>query len=164
MLLAVISDSHDNIPNIIKALAVVKEQKIAAIIHCGDISTPETVEYLSKNFGDEIYFVVGNMEDKRLINNFPAIENCHCLGETGEIELDGLKIGFTHQPEKAKKLAATGQYEIIFYGHTHQPWEENYLSARLLNPGNLAGLFYKATFAIYDTEKRKAELVIIMVW
>jgi hypothetical protein len=31
----------------------------------------------------------------------------------------------------------------------------------LLNPGTLAGMFYKASFAIYDTQTGQAELKIL---
>jgi predicted phosphodiesterase len=31
----------------------------------------------------------------------------------------------------------------------------------LVNPGNLAGMFYKATFAIYETKTDKLELKIL---
>lgn len=164
MKIAVISDTHDNIPNIKKILTVINERKIAAIIHCGDIATRDTVEFLSKNFSGELYFVSGNMDDPKLIRGFPTFPSCHYFGETGELNLSGLKIGFCHQPERAKKLAEetrrdSSSFDVIFYGHTHKPWEENYQGIQLLNPGTAAGLFYKAAFAIYDSETRKAELV-----
>jgi hypothetical protein len=69
------------------------------------------------------------------------------------------KIAFTHFPEIARKLSETKKYDIVFYGHTHKPWEENIGKTRMVNPGNLAGIFYKATFAIYNDGKLK--LIII---
>ena len=32
---------------------------------------------------------------------------------------------------------------------------------KLLNPGTVAGMFQKATFAIYDTKTDKAELILL---
>jgi len=36
MIIAVMSDSHDNIWNLRKALAIIKEKRAGMIIHCGD--------------------------------------------------------------------------------------------------------------------------------
>jgi uncharacterized protein len=66
-----------------------------------------------------------------------------------------------HYPEIAKKLAESGNYDAVFYGHTHRPWEETIGSCRLVNPGELAGQRYKPCFAIYDTETDKLELKIL---
>ncbi|MEK7653636.1 MAG: metallophosphoesterase family protein, partial [Patescibacteria group bacterium] len=63
MKIAIISDSHDNIPNIEKFLGWAKENKIEMIIHCGDIASGETVKYLSENFKGKIHLVYGNMDE-----------------------------------------------------------------------------------------------------
>lgn len=49
----------------------------------------------------------------------------------------------------------------MFYGHTHKPWEETVGKATLLNPGTLAGLWYKPTFALVDLATRKATLKLV---
>ena len=56
-----------------------------------------------------------------------------------EITLGGKKIAVVHYPEKARALAESGKYEMVFYGHTHKPWEERIGQCRLVNPGELAG-------------------------
>ena len=59
------------------------------------------------------------------------------------------------------KLAESGKYDFVFYGHNHKPWIEEIGETFLANPGTLAGLFNKATFAILDTENKKLELKIL---
>ena len=49
----------------------------------------------------------------------------------------------------------------LSYANNHRPWEETIGQTKLLNPGTLAGLFQKATFAVYDTETDKAQLVLL---
>ena len=49
----------------------------------------------------------------------------------------------------------------IFYGHNHKPWEQTMGKTKLVNPGTLAGMFYKASFAVLDLEKSKLELIIL---
>jgi len=58
-------------------------------------------------------------------------------------------------------LSPKGDYDLIFYGHTHRPWTEKYNGLELINPGNLAGQINKASFAIYDTKSNKLELKIL---
>lgn len=170
MRIAIISDSHDNVPNMEKALKYINEEGIKIIIHCGDLCSPSMLKrILEPNFKGKIYLIHGNVSERERLEDYAdKYDNVDLCGDEGEIEIDDKKIAFTHFPIEAKKLAESGKYDIVFYGHTHQPWEENlqhttYNSkpVRLVNPGTLAGMFYKATFAIYDTETDKLELKIL---
>jgi len=163
MKIAIISDSHDNIPNLEKALHFIKKEGGEIIIHCGDLCAPSILtKVLTPNFKGEIHLVHGNVGDKELLEKVARdYKNVTLHGEQGEIEIDQKKIAFTHFPEKAKKLAQTGKYDFVFYGHTHKPWEEKINHCRLVNPGTLGGMFYKATFALYDTKLNKLELKIL---
>ena len=152
MRIAVISDSHDNLPNLKKTLDFIKKEKIKVIIHCGDISTPETLEEIAKNFKGKIHYVFGNADKGKFEED---------KKEFGEIKIAGKKIAFCHFPALAQKLADSQNYDIIFYGHTHKPWKQAISKTQLINPGNLAGLWYKATFAVYDPKTKKLELKIL---
>lgn len=164
MKIAIISDTHDNLPNFKKALEWIKKNRIKVLIHCGDISTTETLKEALRDFSGKTYFVFGNMDFDRLqirndiSKNLPQVQ---CFNDIGELEIDKKKIAFSHFTELAKKLAKSKKYDIVFYGHSHKPWQEKIGKTRLVNPGNLAGLFYKPTFAIYDTKSDKLELKIL---
>lgn len=164
MKIAIISDSHDNIPNIDKMLDFIKKQGVKTIIHCGDVCAPSVMKYLAEKFDGQIHLVFGNVDgDHDMMNQLAKekLKNVKIYGEIGEIDLEGKKIAFTHQPKKAKEIAQSKKYGFIFYGHTHTPWEETIGQTKLINPGTLAGLFAKATFAIYDTKLDKLELKIL---
>ena len=75
--------------------------------------------------------------------------------------VDNMKIGFAHTPKDARKLAESSQFNIVFYGHTHKPWEESINGCKMVNPGNMAGVFYKATFAVFDIESGNLSLKIV---
>ncbi|MEI6288581.1 MAG: YfcE family phosphodiesterase [bacterium] len=183
MLIAIISDSHDNITNIEKFLSWAKENKIETIIHCGDIASPETIDYLSKNFSGVIHFAFGNMDNNyrsailTMKNIWTNVELHGNIGTTvipaeagisskiheipGQAR-DDIRIAFCHFPDQAKELASSGNYNLVFYGHTHKPWMETLPNnCQLINPGTLGGIFSKATFAIYDTISKKLELKIL---
>ena len=59
MKIAIISDVHDNIPNLKKVLDYCASNKIEKIICCGDLASLETLDYLNDNFTkEEIYRVM----------------------------------------------------------------------------------------------------------
>lgn len=163
MKLAIISDTHDNLAILETAVKWIKENDIEEIIHCGDICSSETLQWLTENFPGKIYVVFGNVDDNQTAITKTAAENLNIIlyGESGKIKIADKKISFCHCPKLARKLASTGQYDLVFYGHTHQPWEERLNSCRLINPGNLSNMLYKASFAVYDTETDKLELKIM---
>ncbi|MFA6255373.1 MAG: metallophosphoesterase [Patescibacteria group bacterium] len=163
MKIAIVSDSHDNLPNIEKMLDFVNKNEIKIIIHCGDLAAPSIIiEELGPKFKGPIHFVHGNVADRELNDKFAKdFSQVTSHGELGELEVDGKKIAFCHYPDQAKELAQSGKYDLVFYGHNHTPWEEMIGKTKMLNPGTLAGMFNKATFAIYDTKTDKAELILL---
>ncbi|XOU94350.1 MAG: metallophosphoesterase family protein [Candidatus Kerfeldbacteria bacterium] len=163
MKIGIISDSHDNVPNMEKAISWMNENNIEEIIHCGDLCAPSILTaILAPQFTGPIHMVFGNVEDRDLLSQKVLnIKHVNHYGDLGKIELDKKKIAFIHYPDKAKKLASSGMYDLVFYGHSHKPWEEKIGKTRVVNPGTLAGLFYKATFAVYNTTTEKLELKIL---
>ena len=163
MKIAIVSDSHDNLPNIYKALGYIKKQGIDTIVHCGDVCAPKVLEEFAKNFSGKIYLVYGNVDGdhegfKRVARENPRLT---LFEDSGEINFGNLVFALTHYPEQAEDLARSGSYDVVFYGHTHIPWEKKVGKATLLNPGTLAGLFQKATFAIFDADTKTAQLVLL---
>jgi len=163
MKIAIVSDSHDNIPNIEKMLDFINKNKIDLMIHCGDLAAPSIIsEELGPKFKGEIHFIHGNVADRELNEQFAKnFDHVTCHGDSGEIEVEGKKIGFCHYPNQAEELAKTAKYDLVFYGHNHTPWEKQIGKTKMLNPGTLAGMFNKATFAVYDTKTDKAELILL---
>jgi len=163
MKIAIISDSHDNVPNMAKALAWMNKNGIEQIIHCGDLCAPGVlVNVLAPQFSGPIHMVFGNVEDRETVTEKAMeFDHIHHYGDVGEFEIDGKKIGVVHYPEKAKEMAESGKYGLVFYGHNHKAWEETVGATQLVNPGTLAGLFAKATFAVYDTSTNTLELKIL---
>lgn len=161
MKIAVISDSHNNSAHLAKTAEWLKKENINIIIHCGDVQSPEELKEFSDNFSGKIYLSLGNSDDSDFSDLAEKSQKIIIFKEVGELEIDGKKIAFCHMPETAKETASSGKYNIVFYGHTHKPWEEMINNCKLANPGNLAGIFYKATFAVYDAETDVLELKIL---
>lgn len=161
MKVAVISDIHDNLANLAKCLDWCRQQSISRLICCGDVTNVETIDFLSKNFKGKIELVRGNADnfgDKELLN----YKNIHYYGRAGgQLEIDKKNVGLCHEPALADDLLKAGQYDIIFYGHTHKPWREERTGVIMINPGTLGGGFTKATFAVWDSQRNGLELKIL---
>jgi uncharacterized protein len=161
MLIAIISDVHNNEVNLKKVLAHCVQNKVEKIICCGDLASLETLDFLNANFSGEIFFTFGNMDNDHL-RNYEILQNykhTKVYKDFGELEIEKNKIAFTHFPEMAKKLCETGKYNFVFYGHTHKPFEEVIQNCKMLNPGNVAGDIFPPTFAIWNTMNDRFELI-----
>jgi putative phosphoesterase len=156
MKIAIISDTHDNLENLKKFFEFSKKEKIGILIHCGDVCNGETLKEIEKNF-KEIYLCFGNADIKDSL--LKEAKKTKIFEKEGKIEIENLKIGFCHEFDyKNKNLE---NFDFYFFGHSHWPFLKKEGNCYLANPGNLAGLFYKATFAILDTKTKKLELKIL---
>jgi len=163
-IIAICSDSHDNMVNIKKFTNFCNANKVNLVIHCGDVTEKDTEKNFIDNLKAKIVFVAGNadivnQEKMKRTNRFQKIK--HEPIPFLDLTIDNIKIAACHTRVKAKHLAGKNKYGIIFYGHNHKPWQEKMNSSYLVNPGNLAGLFYRASFATYDTRTRKLALIIL---
>ena len=163
MEIAVISDSHDNLANIYKMLDYLKRKKIKIMIHCGDVCAPGVMKEMTDKFDGEIHLVFGNVDgDREKMKELESkLDNLTIHGQVGQMELGGKKIAWCHYPWQAEELAASKKYDEIFYGHDHRPWEKKIGKTTVRNPGTLAGLFAKATFAVYNTKTGRSELMLL---
>ena len=162
MLIAVISDIHDNLANLAKVLKCCQQNKITKLICCGDTTTLETINYLAINFPGEIFVVRGNIEIYE-DDELAGLKNIKSFGAVGKIKIAETNIAFCHEPIKIEKIlnSSHSKPDFIFYGHTHKPWLEKRDNVTIVNPGNVAGVWHQATFAILNVSNKKLELKII---
>lgn len=170
MIAAIISDTHDNLATLDKFLDFAGNIFVGTIIHCGDIASGETLERIADKFDGNILAAFGNMDYRESVmetaKKFPG--KITLFEDFGQASLGGLKIGFCHHRESGLEYCKKGRFDYIFYGHSHKPWQETVprpnsgsSSCQLANPGNLAGLIYKATFATLDTKTKQLALHLV---
>ena len=163
MKIAIISDTHDNLATLDKFLGFIKKNPVETVIHCGDIAEGDTLKHLAKGYGGKILVAFGNMDYRDTVESAAKKlpDKVTLFANFGQAEIGGLKIGFCHHKEAALEYCHTRRFDFIFYGHTHRPWIEDIDGCQLANPGTLAGMFYKATFAMLDTETKKLDLKLV---
>lgn len=154
MKIGVITDSHDNLPNLRHALEELARAGCGMVIHCGDLISPFVTKALG-GFPGPVHTVFGNNDGDRFLSQKIAAQSAPNVthhGEFGFVDVGGARIGFTHYMEYANGLAASDQCTAAFFGHTHQRHEERAGGILVANPGELLGLLGKPSYGIYDTE------------
>ncbi len=160
MRIGIVSDTHGNRLMVNLALAELRQRGITTILHCGDIDDAETVGLFR---GFTMHFVFGNCDiDKAELRAAMADIGATLHDHFGSIELEGVKIAFTHGDDKAvmRDVERSGYYDFMFYGHTHQAEERQSGPTRIINPGALHRARPK-TFVVLDLGSREVESVTV---
>lgn len=161
MRVAIVSDSHDNIPNLRAAVKYCNAYGVSVLVHCGDLISPFMLNELAQ-FGGAVHLVYGNnVGDQHLISQwcgtrFPSITH---HGVLGAIEAGGKRLAFTHYPEMARALAGQGNFDVVCCGHNHQYKVERIGEALLVNGGELLGKDGRPGFGILDCAAMEVERV-----
>jgi putative phosphoesterase len=166
VLIAVLSDIHDHLPNLRSALAQIAAttdgdgQPVAALICCGDLNSPFVVGELSKGFAGPITIVFGNNDGDRfrITSLAAAAPNVTVAGESASLELGGKRVFVHHFNDVGAIVAAAGQHDLVCYGHNHEFLLRRGETGTVeLNPGAIMGWRpgvgdVPATYALYDTD------------
>jgi putative phosphoesterase len=160
MKIAMISDSHDNIWKLEKAMPFLSQTDV--ILHCGDLISPFMIKRLVKDLEKiPVHIVWGNNDgDKALLSKLAQESGSITIhGDFASLEFGGKKIAINHYPEIARREAESGKYDLVCYGHDHTAYHEKIGETLLLNPGELMGLNGRSTLVIYDTQTEEINWV-----
>jgi putative phosphoesterase len=165
MKICILSDSHDHIPLLEYAVAEAKERGAEAILHCGDVVAPSTLQKINK-FGLPVHVIHGNNTGDlytlgQLASRSQSVIHYH--GMDAAIELAGKRIFMVHYPHYARAMATTGDWDLVCCGHSHKiKFEQldniNGEKTPLINPGTVGGVGSSpATYVMVDLESMEVE-------
>jgi putative phosphoesterase len=161
MKIGLISDTHDNIENILKAVTAFKDENVDVVLHAGDYVFPKSVESFA---GVKLIGVLGNNDTdvSGLSESFDKIQG-ELKGEIFEPIYDGIKFAVYHGTSSSRRdlLAKSGNYDVFIHGHTHRK-VVNYIGKTLvINPGTANGWLFglNATAAVFDTTTKKIDFI-----
>jgi uncharacterized protein len=161
MKIGVLSDTHDNIANIRKAVEIFAKNGVEALIHGGDFCSPFTLAELKPlaERGVKMQAVFGNNDGDRVLLIRRGGDFCSFSDGAARLTLGGRSIVVMHFPDLADDLYRCGAYDLVIHGHDHKARVEG-TGKKLLNPGTCSGyLAEAATVALVDTEGMDVELV-----
>lgn len=161
MKLGIISDTHDRLPAIRRAMALFKRLEVEAVLHPGDFIAPFAAQELVSGEAPDpdrvpLYCVFGNNDGERegLKNVLPQVQDGPL-----RVELGGRTIVMHHWIEWFKPEDLSGA-DIVLSGHTHQVVNETKDGVMYLNPGECCGWrFERCTVAVLDTDGPSAEII-----
>ena len=150
MKIGIMADTHDNLPNIRKAVNIFNQEKIDLLFHAGDFVSPFTAREL-KNIKCPFTGVFGNNDGDRLF----LLDKLQKIGpifpEPYQTTINGKKFIMFHKNDVIADLAKSQMYDLIIYGHTHNVDIYKEGKTTVINPGECGGwLTGKSTVAILD--------------
>jgi uncharacterized protein len=163
MLIGAISDSHDNLPQIEKAVKILNEQKVGLVMHAGDYVAGFVIPKF-KALNCQLIGVFGNNDgDHELLKKrFSETTNCTIHDRFTQITVEGYRIALLHgqETELMSAIINGGYFNAIIHGHSHNLGIERKGKTLVINPGELCGyLTGKSTLALLDTLKHEAKIV-----
>jgi uncharacterized protein len=156
MLVALMSDSHDNLNALARAVSFCNQEKVGAVLHAGDLVAPFVSRELNK-LDAPLTIVFGNNDGEK--QGLREAFKDKIFDPPHELELDGKRIVMLHAPLNLQSYIDSKQHDLILYGHLHRI-EVTPGPPIVVNPGELgAWLTGKSTMALWDTKANLIEVV-----
>jgi uncharacterized protein len=158
-LIGILSDTHDNLPMVRRAVALFNDMGCDLVIHAGDFVAPFAAEEL-RNLRCPVKAVFGNCDGERagLVRAFEGI------GEIREAPLTfthaGLRFLVSHLDSPLAGYLARLPCDVAVHGHTHRALSEPRDGVLVINPGEAGGWLHgKATAALFDPRKMTVDII-----
>ena len=165
MKICILSDSHDNRPLLEAGVRAAMAAGAEAVLHCGDVVAPSTLEVL-RPFDIPIHVIHGNNVGDAFtmgrIASKPSNQT-HYYGQDAGIELGGRRIFLVHYPHYAEAMATTGDWDLVCCGHDHKADIRDIRNISggttlLVNPGTVGGIKAPATWVLGDLDTMTFEI------
>jgi len=163
MIIGAISDTHDNLPQIEKAVKYLNNQKVGLVVHAGDYVAGFVIPKLSQ-LNCKLIGVFGNNDgDHELLKKrVSETRNCSITERFAQVEVEGFRIALLHghETELLNAIIDSEYFDAVIHGHSHNYSIEQKGITLAVNPGEVCGyLTGKSTLALLDTAMKEAKIV-----
>jgi len=157
-----ISDTHDNLRAVDKALEVFKDHNVELILHAGDWIAPFTLKRIAKG-GIKVIGVFGNNDgERKMLLELAKRYDIRLEAEIATMNTNGKKIAITHGTSNViiEALAKSSMFDVVVFGHTHRKELKRVKNTLLINPGEACGyLSGEPTVAILNVKTMDVKFV-----
>ena len=164
MLIGIMSDSHDNVPMIEKAVEYFNLQDCDLVLHAGDVVAPFSIAVLRK-LECPWQAIYGNNDGEKVGLKLKAAALGGAIQEPPlTVAADGRKIVVLHDCEDGIAAAEEFGADVLIFGHTHQVLlempEGKGSSPLAINPGECGGwLSGKCSVALLETRDLDVRII-----
>ena len=158
MRLGIVSDTHGHVQNTLDAVRMLESLDVDEVLHCGDIGSTEIPGLFAQW---PTHFVLGNCDpDAGPLSMAIGSAGQRYHKRFGDITLDGRRIALIHSDDARlfRQTIASGNFDLVCYGHTHHAEQHREGKTLVLNPGAL----YRATphsIAVVELETMEVTIV-----
>ena len=160
MRIGIISDTHDESARTQRAVQLLRERGVEALIHCGDFIEPKIVSVCAAL---QTWFVFGNNDSDTVpeLQRAAAQTGANCLGWSGIVELAGKRIGVAHghMSTDVRRLLSE-QPDYLLTGHSHIASDSLNGTVRRINSGALQRAF-EFTVAVLDLKTDELQFLTV---
>ena len=155
--IGLISDTHDNVPMVKKAVEIFNKENVDMVLHAGDYVAPFALKPLLSLESDFMGVWGNNDGDKIALDR---IAQGKIVASPSLVTYEGKKILLGHYFETLEALISSQEFFLIVYGHTHGAEIRNEGRTLVVNPGECGGWLYgRSTIVLADLDNQTAELV-----
>jgi uncharacterized protein len=159
-MIGILSDSHDNLEAIAKAVDFFNQHKVSLVLHAGDIISPFTVKEF-KMLACPLILAYGNNDGEKKGLEIAFKQMNADIKELNEVEHGGKKIALYHGTVTVllSSLISSGEYDVVVRGHSHTAEIKREGRTLVINPGECCGyLTGKQTVALLDPATMQATI------
>lgn len=157
MIIGVMSDTHDNLDTLRNAIDILNARGCAHLLHAGDFTSPFTWRVI-QHFKGDFTGIFGNNDGDRIF--LRKLFSDRIFPQPHRLTLHERKIVLMHEPDVAEAVAASGHFDLVVYGHTHEALLKKVGASLLLNPGETGGWLHgKPSVAVVDLTSMKGEII-----
>jgi putative phosphoesterase len=161
--IGILSDTHDRLSMIGKAVAWCNHTKVELVLHAGDYISPFVIDTLAA-LRAPMVGVFGNNDGDRemLLSKCRERKNLEIRGDITEVPAGGLDIALLHghQKDRLAEVIRKGNHAVVVHGHSHRPSITRDGEIMVVNPGAVSGyLTGRCTVALLETDGLTVEIV-----
>ncbi len=158
MKVGIISDSHDHITALTRAVEIFNEKNVEFVIHAGDFVAPFSLAPL-EGLRCPWIGVFGNNDGEQ--QGLTQKSKGRIQLAPYHLNLDGKKVVVVHDLTRSMRAEIIhSDARIVISGHTHNPTIEREGEVLFINPGELCGwVSGRRTMALLDSTNLEVSLI-----
>lgn len=159
MLIGILSDTHEQMLFMKKAVERFNSAGVDLVLHAGDIISPICAGVLS-GLRMRMVGVFGNNDGEKDLWRQRITPWGELHGESFEAEYERKKLILMHEPRWVDALAASQCFDVIVYGHTHKVDNRVVGKTLIINPGECGALLTgKSTVALLRLPEKDVSIL-----